>query len=368
MDRLDVVRERFYTQHLAGAGLEKPEDIVQWLGAVQSQDYAGAKWSIGQRVKDCTDADVDQAFASGRILRTHVLRPTWHFVTPTDIRWMLQLTAPRVHASIASYYRKQELDNVVLSRSHTVFTEALQGGNRLTRKELGSWLAQTGIATNALRLSFITLHAELEQLICSGPILGKQHTYMLLEERAPEAKTLTRDEALAELTLRFFRSHGPATIKDYRWWSSLTVADARAGLEMVKQHLTHDIVDGLTYWRAAPNPPPRPTPTAAHFLPEYDESHIAYKDLKILLANPGKTNSGSRMNMLERPINIGTYTVGTWKRTIEKGRLALTAKLFTSPTPVQTSALEAAAKQYGAFMNMPVTLVSSVASSAETLN
>lgn len=369
MERPDIIRERFHAQHLTGNGLDTPEDVVQWLCAVQAQEIPGAKWAVAQRMKSGVEADVDRAYADGTILRTHVLRPTWHFVLPVDIRWMQQLTAPRVHAFCASYYRQQELDDAVLGRCHDVIARALQGGNALTRKELGVRLAEAGIKTNALRLSFITMHAELEQLICSGPMKGKRYTYMLLDERAPGAKTLPPDEALAELTLRFFHSHGPATEKDYRWWSSLKAADARAGIEMVKDRLVQDVVDGQIYWWAEGDPAPRPMPGDACLIPEFDESYIAYQDLRFLLPTPGGKQPGSEIGDLLRPITIEGQTLGSWKPAVNNGEIVLSAMLFTPPEPEQVAAIEAAAERYGTYLNRPVTLsVSMTSQKAETLD
>ncbi len=235
MPNLDIAHQRLHNQMISQRTLTQPADVVQALGAVQAQDYEGAKWAVAQRTKDLTDAAFEQAFTAGAILRTHVLRPTWHFVTPTDIRWMLALTAQRVHAALNYHNRKLALDNALFAQSNAVLIKALQSGQQLTRTELGAFLQQADIATDdLLRLGHILIHAELEGIVCSGARRGKQFTYALLDERAPQAKTLARDEALAELAKRYFTSHGPATLKDYVWWSGLTVADAKAGIEMVK--------------------------------------------------------------------------------------------------------------------------------------
>ena len=185
----DVARYRFFNQHIGRAEFEKPEDVVAWLGAMQAQEYAMAKWGIAQRMQEITDPEIDKAFANGAILRTHLLRPTWHFVTPADIRWVLALTAPRVHAVNAFMYRKLELDSALFKRSNAVLTKALQGGRQLTRVELASALQQAGIATaGELRMGYIMMHAELDALVCSGARRGKQFTYALLEERVPPVK------------------------------------------------------------------------------------------------------------------------------------------------------------------------------------
>ncbi|MBK8031171.1 MAG: winged helix DNA-binding domain-containing protein [Chloroflexi bacterium] len=199
-----IALQRLYNQRLVGTPFDKPEAVVAWMGAVQSQEYALAKWALGQRTAAMSDDLVDQAFAAGKILRTHVMRPTWHFVTPFDIRWMLQLTAPRVHALNAYMYRKLELDEALLQRANGVLAEALEGGQQLTREELATALEAANIAAKGMRLGYIMHYAELEAVVCSGPRRGKQFTYMLLDERAPHARTLAPDEALAELVTRFF--------------------------------------------------------------------------------------------------------------------------------------------------------------------
>ena len=191
-----------------------------------------AKWSVAQRARGVTDSAVDRAFADGAILRTHILRPTWHFVLPADIRWLLALSAPRVHALNASYYRKAELDRGLFARSEAALARALKR-RHLTRTELAVVLDRVGIRASGLRLAYILMHAELEAVICSGAPRGKQQTYASFDERVPPAKPLHRDEALAELTARYFTSRGPATVKDFARWCSLTVSDARAGVEMV---------------------------------------------------------------------------------------------------------------------------------------
>src|SRR5215207_3273640 len=200
MKNFDIVRQRLHNQRLSTTTFTNPSDLVGWLGAVQSQDYAAAKWALGQRIKNATDDAIEQAFNAGLILRTHVMRPTWHFVRPEDIRWMLALTAPRILTQSATYFRKLELDKSIFKRSNAVITKALKGGKQLTRAELMSVLKLNGIANdNLLRFTYLIVHAELNGVICSGARRGKQFTYALLDERVPQTRTRERDEALAEL-------------------------------------------------------------------------------------------------------------------------------------------------------------------------
>lgn len=356
MGDLEILSQRLHNQRIAGTPFARPEDMVRWLCGVQSQDYPGARWSVGQRTAGCTDADVARAFDAGKILRTHLLRPTWHFVTPSDIRWMLKLTAPRVHALNAYQYRQLELDDAVFARSETLLATALEGGKQLTRAELAAILGRAGIVADKLRLSYIMMHAELVGLICSGAMRGKQQTYALLEERAPEARTLAHDEALAELAGRFFVGHGPVTLKDYVRWSGLAVAEARQGLELVKGDLRHEVVDGETYWFGAALPPAPPMPTAAYLLPEYDECVLTYTNLGFPDL-PWARTADTWNDFFYRPIIIGGKRAGTWRRTITRGMARIEAHLFAELDGARWQALEEVAARYGRFVGMGVEVV-----------
>ena len=242
-----IVLQRLRNQRVAGSTFRTSADVVSWLGAVQAQDYPAARWAVGQRAKALSDASVQQAVDDGTILRTHVLRPTWHFVTPADIRWMLNLTAPRVKAACAFYHRQAGLDGRIFAKSQAIIARALEGGLQLTKQELRSILERAGIKGNSVAIGHVLLQAELDAVVCSGARRGKQFTYALLEERAPRARVLARDEALAELTRRYFQSHGPAMINDFVWWSGLTVRDAKAGIAMVTPALVRTSLEDREY-------------------------------------------------------------------------------------------------------------------------
>jgi hypothetical protein len=352
MTYLNIPYRRLHNQHLARGAFKKPEDVVKWLGAVQAQDYPAAKWGVAQRMKDATDAALDQAFADGAMLRTHMMRPTWHFVTPADIRWMQALTAPRVHAVNAYQYRKLELDRKIFKRSKAALVKALQGGQQLTRDELGDVLRRVGITAKGQRLAYIIMHIELDAVICSGARRGKQFTYALLDERAPQAKSLERDEALAELAQRFFMSRGPATVKDFAWWSGLAQNAAREGLEMIKSQFMREVVDGRTFWFPATRPPAKDLSHTAYLLPNYDEYLIAYRDHSGVFdpANLSKLVFGHL-------IVIDGRVVGTWRRTLKKDAVAIETNTFEPLTKAENRAVAQAARQYGAFLDLPVTLV-----------
>ncbi len=354
---MDIAQQRLVNQRLAGPPLATPAQVVDWLVAVQAQDYAGAKWGLGLRSPAATDADVDAAFNAGAILRTHVLRPTWHFVAPADIRWLLALTAPRVHAVNTGMYRKLDLDNALFARSHDALTRSLAGGNQLTREESGAALASAGIATdNGQRLAYLMMQAELDGLICSGARRGKQFTYALLAEQAPQARVLEREAALADLARRFFGSRGPASVADLAKWSGLTVADVRRGLEEVKSELASMVVDGQTLWFSASASPVNTQAPTAYLLSIYDEYVSSYKDRRAMVADEVAARLWEIGNGLSYIIVVDGQIVGTAKRTISQRAVVITTELLTKLTDAQHEAVTIATQRYGSFLGLPVAL------------
>jgi hypothetical protein len=357
MTNLDIARLRLINQRISMPSFAKPEEVVDWLGAVQAQDYFGAKWALGLRMRGATNTDIDKAIDDGSILRTHVLRPTWHFVRPADIRWMLALTAPRVHAVNAYMYRKLELDDTTFQRSNATLEKALAGGKQLTRDELRDILRNAGIATDdGLRMSYLMMHAELEGIICSGPRRGKQFTYALLGERAPQARMLEREAALKELARRFFISRGPATVADFAKWSGLTMRDARNCLEAVKGGLEHETIDNQTYWFLRPRTPLQTTSPTAHLLSVYDEYISSYKDRSAMDGKNLADLFNAMGNALQYVIVLDGQLIGTWKRTIKKDAVVIETNLFTELMEAENQAVTLAAQQYGAFLELPVVM------------
>ncbi len=253
----NIAQQRLGNQSIAPAALLTPGEVVKKLGAMQAQDYLGALWALGLRMQRAVEADIEQAIANREIIRTWPMRGTLHFVAPEDVRWMPALLAPRILAGAARRHKQLELDEATFAHSETLFINALRNGRSLTRSEMMDVLEQACISTKGQRGYHILWWAAQNGLICFGPRQGKQHTFVLLDEWLPNSKSLSREESLAELAHRYFTGHGPATIQDYIWWSGLPAADARAGLEMVKSQLTHEELDGQTYWFSPSSPAPQ---------------------------------------------------------------------------------------------------------------
>jgi len=354
---IDIPRYRLHNQFLSQTDFTEPEQVVAALGAVQAQDYSGAKWALGQRLKNATtDVTMDKAFNEGKILRTHILRPTWHFVAPEDIRWMLMLSAPRVHTVNGFMYRQQGLDQPIIKKSYNVLEKVLQGSNHLTRSELGSAFEKAGIEkTDGIRLGYFLMSAELDGLICSGGRKGKQFTYALLEERAPKVKTLTREEALAELTRRYFATRGPATLHDFTWWSGLTMAEAKVGIESVKPQFVSEMINGKTYWFDPSVEPIKEKSPTAHLLPNYDEYFVGFKDRSTIgeVAKQAGIKSDDP-SFLAHVIVLDGQLVGGWRRTLKKDTVQIELMLITELTKTQEGAVERAVNQFGEFLGLPV--------------
>jgi Winged helix DNA-binding domain len=345
-----IVRRRLNNQRLVGQPFANSTAAIGWLGAVQSQDYGPAKWSLGARSNARSDSAVDDAFTKGKLLRTHVLRPTWHFVLPRDIKWMLELTGPRVLSSIAARHRQLGLDEAVLDRCTELLIKVLSGGNELTRKELRAFFEAEGVGLEDNRLSHILGFAELQGVICSGGLQGKQHTHALLSERAPKVKTLSHDAAVRELVLRYFRSHGPATIKDFRWWSSLRVSDIRQGIEAAD--LVREEVDGLELWSAGDTDAQLDSPRA-HLLQAYDEYIVGYTESRFVMTRPDVDvwNRG-----LMGVLIVDGRHVGNWKRTIARETVKVEALLHRKLSKREKDAVVQEVDALGAFLGLPCKL------------
>lgn len=352
-----ITSYRLHNQRLSETEFTNPVDVVNWFGAVQSQDFAGAKWAIGLRTKGLSEADVEQTFANGSILRTHVMRPTWHFVTPADIRWMLTLTAPRVGALMAYNDRQWKIDKATIKKSNDVLAKTLQGGKHLTRNDLATALQNNNIDTDELRLTHLVMHAELDCVVCSGTRQGKQFTYALLDERARQAKMLEHGEARVELARRYFQSHGPATLKDFMWWSGLSSADAKHSLEGINSLLDHEEIDGESYWFIPTIIKPIKGSPKAYLLPNYDEYTVGYTNRSAIFDTAHTDKLDSRGSVLAQHVILSAgQIIASWKRTLQKKSVVIESKPFIALNKPEMKAIIQAAERYASFLNLPFSL------------
>lgn len=356
MDDHTIARWRLRTLRLSRRTWGSAPEVVSGLLAVQAENHAQASWAVATRTHGTTEETFARLFDHGVILRTHVLRPTWHFVTPDDIRWLVALTAPRVMRQYRQLARQLTIDQPMLDRSAEVIVAALAGGVHLTRAQLGQRLREEGLPGENQALGVLLANAEMEALICSGAMQGPDHTHALLAERAPDARRLERDEAVAELALRYFTGHGPATERDLAYWATMTLTDVRAGLAAVADRLDHVEHDGRTWWFADPPPPDdEPTSPRGHLLQVLDEYHNGYQDTRGVLDVAGLVPRGRRAAM--GMVLLDGQMVAEMRRQVRPDAVTFQISRFRDLTTAEVAELQAAADRYGAFLDRPATLV-----------
>lgn len=305
----DVVTRRLRAQLLSGPVAGGPANVVRHLGAVQSQELELGLWSVGQR-SAASRAAVLAALDAGTVLRTHVLRPTWHCVAAEDLRWLQAVTGARVGALARSHARRAGVDDELLRRCLPVIAAALAGGAHRSRREIRDALAGHGVDVPPALLAHVLLAAELGSVITSGPLRGGRPTYALGDERIPRGPDLAGEQALAELARRYLRGHGPATERDLAWWASLTLGHARLGIHLIRDELDRIDVDGVTYLTAA-DQSPAPAPAAAHLLQPFDELVVGYQRQSRALSYADPRASRDP-NTRRHPLLLGTSVRGWW--------------------------------------------------------
>jgi hypothetical protein len=341
----DTMTRRMHRQHLWGRPFTSIDEAMRAFGAMQAQEFQPAMWGIGARVAGVVEVDVRSAYAAGTLLRTHILRPTWHFVHAADIRWMLLATAARVHAVNGYYYRSTGVDEQVAARARTVFEHALGDGQHLTRKELAVDLAAAGLPSAGVPLSYVVTRGELDGVLVSGAMRGKQHTYALLDLRAPGPPMTDRDEALAELARRFFGSRGPATAKDFATWASLTLTEARRSVEMLGTEVDTDRIDGRVMHVVGAEPQIRSRSPVVDLLQNYDEAVVGYYDSRDAMMRP----DGPQTALVPqgRPMLLDGRLAGFWRHSLD-GEIA---DVMAMPSlAIDEAALAKAVQRFGRFV------------------
>lgn len=321
--------------------------------AMQAQDYAASKWAVAVRCPGTTEADVEQALREGSIVRSWPMRGTLHLVAPEDLGWMLQVTSPRMIASAARRFEETGLTPAMLERAAQTAHEHLGGGRALSRAQLVAALAEAGIPTSGQGGYHCIWHLAHTQVICVGPPVNRQQTFVLLDEWVQSPRNIEGDEALAEMATRYFTGHGPATVRDFAWWASLTLAQARRGLAIVQDELATIELGGVDFFLspAVQDAGPAPAASGVVILPSFDEMLLGYQDRSATLplehtqpVIPGK-------NGIFLPIVVaGGTAVATWRRTISRERLDVSAQPFTPISTTTERAFASRARDYARFL------------------
>jgi len=343
---------RLHNQQLTQTNFKTAKELVNWMGALQAQDYNQAKWALGVRLPHLTAEQIETTFNQGDFIRTHLMRPTWHFVSPDDIYWLLELTAKQIKSAMKARNRQLELTEEVFRKSQEVMINVLEGNRSLTREELGVYLNNAGIKTADQRLPHILMEAEIDGIICSGGIREKKQTYALLSERVPEKKSLTKDEALALLARKYFTSHGPATLADFVWWSGLPVSEARKALALNKDVLFSEIHESDTYWFSGSFSHQKPETDSVVLLPAFDEYLISYKNRSAAIEADHHAKAISSNGVFRPIIVVNGRISGLWKHTIKKDKLLIDLNHFRPHNQSEKRLITRAAESFGHFSGM----------------
>jgi hypothetical protein len=353
---LDIARWRLRSQHLVWPYAVSAGEAVGSLLAVQAENPSQAAWAVASRTPDPDQAELAALLDDGAVLRTHVLRPTWHFVRAEDAGWLLDLTGPRLRRVTGQQLRTTHgLDERSIGHAVTAVTEALADRGQLTRAQLADELRDRGISGGGQMLMILLAHAELGGLICSGRVADGEHTYALMSERVPAPHRLGRAEALAELALRYFTGHGPATERDLAYWATLTLTDVRAGLAQVRDRLGSFQHDGRTFWHAPGDAPGGPQAPAAHLLQILDETYRGYQDSRWVLDAAGhvprtrETATGMAL--------AGAQLIAAMRRTVAHDHIQFDLRPYRALTPPEIEALDQAARRYGEYLRLKAQII-----------
>ena len=323
-----IAQLRLISQKLHKTTDSTPQEIVQHLGAMQAQDYAMAKWAVGSRC-DTSEKAIEEAINSAQIIRTHILRPTWHFVSADDIYWMLDLSGPQVKRIVTSYVKKYGYDAKKLDQTNAAIQKILAGNNHLTREEIMQELSITKTPSPDHLSGPIMMYAELDGLVCNGKMNGKQMTYALLEERVPKTQgRLTQEEGLIKLALRYFESHGPATLLDFSWWSGFSPTSCKNTINAIELQLNSITIEDQKYWFKNDISTEDDFRESIHFLPAFDEILISYKSREASILPEHQPKAFTNNGIFKPIILENSKVIGTWKRTIKKDHAKIETQFF----------------------------------------
>ena len=343
---------RLLNQQLLSPLFSQPKELVSWMGAMQAQNYSMVKWAMGTRLKSATIQTVEEALRKGEILRTHVMRPTWHLVAAEDIRWMLKLSAGRIISANESYAKGHDLEisEELYTKSHNLLEKILCGKKSLTRQEIAEHFNRSGIVADNHRMTRFMARAEQVGIVCSGEDKGSKCTYALLEERVPPMPELTKDESLAHLARSYFRSHSPAVLQDFVWWSGLPVSDAKQAIYLIASELTTEQWKEQTWYIHDACRTRGKLTDDIHLLPSYDEYLLGYKDRTDVLPLEHYPKAFTNNGLFFPIILHKGQVVGNWNKSAKKKGLDLEYSCFRQEADMDEAMLHQAKQKFAQFL------------------
>ena len=332
MNSIELLNIRLYNHLLLSHEIEDPQGIVYWMGAMQSQALEMAKWAIGARLEDKNIEDINEVLNTGKVIRTHILRPTWHFVSAEDIHWMFDLSSPRLKPIYRSYAKASGANESLIHRTVPVIEKLLMGGKHLTRQEIGTLLSEQDLQLDDRTLHLSISYAETEGILVNGRQKGNKQTFTLLEEWVPRRETIDKEEALERLTRKFFTSHGPAAIHDFIWWSGLTITQCRQAIEMIKSDFICETINGRDFWMKNDIQIPPTDEDYALLLPPFDEFVVSYQNRSEIIEDHHYAKVMTKNGLFSPTIILNGEIIGSWKKVAQKGSPRIELSFFEKTT------------------------------------
>ena len=345
-----ITKIRVLSQQLARPSFGSARDLVSWMGAMQAQDYTMQKWAVGIRLKSGTIGKVEKALNNGEILRTHVMRPTWHLVAAEDIRWMLKLSAKRIRSACDSWHKGQDMPLGLESKSFRLMEKIMEGNKSLTKQEIAEEFNKAGIVTDDPLIKRLLINAETEGLVCSGVEKKNKPTYALLEERVAPVKELHKEEALAKLALNYFRSHSPATFEDFLWWSGLNITEARQAIGFIEGELMKERFASSEFYVHSSCNKKAKRPGVFHLMPAYDEYLISYKDRSAAMDVNHYPKAFTNYGIFFPVVMHNGRIVGNWKKVMKKGKIDIDISFIDENFKTEPELIEVAKNKYLKFL------------------
>ena len=319
---MNPIAIRLLSQQLISPQFTKSEDVVAHMGAIQAQDYRMVRWAVGMRTKRPSNVDFRDAFDEGRIIRLHLHRGTWQLVSSEDYWWMLSLCQPKAEATIRGWMKsnKEEIDDNELYQVRDLLVQTADVMGSATKQDFDNVLREHDITMNDHRLSYHIRLAELSGTLCSGNLTPKTATYALAEKKIKRTPTMERDEMLMLMAKKYFQSHAPATFEDYVWWSGLSAADCKLGMQLLGDELHKETWKGYDFYLLDSSRTRGFRRGNALLLAPYDEYLIGYKTRELALAPHhvphAHTNNGIFFPVIaEDGIICGNWS--PWKKSLQ---------------------------------------------------
>ena len=355
MRERDIAAWRLASQWVTRPGTDA-KAVVGHLLAVQAENQRQSEWAVAARTVAPRADAVPDLLADGSVIRTHVMRPTWHYALAEDVGWLLDLTGPRLRSALVAGLVRQGVDGAIVARVSDVVCASLAEQPNQTRQDLRELVAATGLEIGGMQIAQLLAVVELDQLICSGVPRGGEHTYALFPERVPAPRRLDREEALAEIVVRYVSGHGPATVRDLAYWGTLGLTDLRRGLAAARDRLASFEHDGRTYWHAADSEPPGVAgEPRGHLLMALDELHNGFQDTRYALDEAGLVPHATRYPAVGMAL-VDAQFVAVHTRTVTPTSVRFDLIGWQSLGADDLAVLSDAADRIGEYLGLPAQL------------